>query len=245
MSTQIIQIDELNDCISKLKKLYIDQFYNPVDSINIKKQISELLFDINDLALEIHDDLKSNNTYSKEFKQTQYKSLQLSMKNLSDMCAEYNSKIKTEAIRRIRIIDENIILDESTISNDCVDKYLLQSMVTSDRHSSRDDNISALIHLKEYKQDVVELEKVIIELQQIFIDFACIIESQGEHVDNITHNVDNAKMYVEEGGKQLKKAREYKTKERKKCCCLATCGVCTVIGAGLATGLTAAKCSVQ
>ena len=50
---------------------------------------------------------------------------------------------------------------------------------------------------------------------QMFVDMALLVHQQGEMLDNIELNVNDAKNYVEKGEKQLQKAKENHQAARK------------------------------
>uniref|UniRef100_A0A1I8IG99 t-SNARE coiled-coil homology domain-containing protein n=1 Tax=Macrostomum lignano TaxID=282301 RepID=A0A1I8IG99_9PLAT len=61
-----------------------------------------------------------------------------------------------------------------------------------------------------------ELEKSIKELHDMFLDMAMLVESQGEMIDRIEFNVQQAVDYIETAKQDTKKAVKYQSKARKK-----------------------------
>ena len=61
-----------------------------------------------------------------------------------------------------------------------------------------------------------QLEKQIEEVRDLFVDIGALVQSQGEMVDNILHNVTRAGIDVEQGKDHLNKAEEYQKSARKK-----------------------------
>ena len=236
----------LNEKIKKLKRLYFDSLYKPINSKENRKKINDQLYEINNMSIDIHNDLKNNRNMPIDEKRKKYDELKLALETLRNLSNEYNKKHKEESIRMIKLIDSSIEIDETNVDNVDLQQCLSHTLIKSDREA-RDRSITSLLHLKENKQDIELLEQAIIGLHQIFIDFSFLVESQNEQVDNITNNVEDAQIYVEEGVKHLRKAKKYKNSERKKCCCLATCGLCTLVAAGLGAGVTVARgfCSIQ
>lgn len=64
--------------------------------------------------------------------------------------------------------------------------------------------------------DIMKLEKSIKELHDMFMDMAMLVESQGEMIDRIEHNVEKAVDYVETAAADTKKAMKYQSAARKK-----------------------------
>jgi len=88
----------------------------------------------------------------------------------------------------------------------------------------------------------VKLERSITELHQLFVDMAVLVESQGELLNQIEHNVEQAVGFVASGNEQLVAAREYQDASRKKmmiiCCIIVVIGG---IAAAIAGGVVSMK----
>lgn len=237
---------ELHEKIKSLKTMYMNTLYKPAEAQRIRILINAKLCEINNLSVKIHKDVKTDTTMSLDEKKRIYDELKLALDELRKVSTSFNSKYKQEAVRIIKLMDDNIDVDEQTIDTTVINQYMQQSLIQSDRQK-HDKEVHSLIHLKENQRDIQVLETAIIELHQIFIDFSLLVESQDQHLDKTVQNMEDVQVYVEAGVKELEKGAKYKSKERKKCCCLATCGLVTVVAAGLGAGATVARgaCSLQ
>jgi hypothetical protein len=65
-------------------------------------------------------------------------------------------------------------------------------------------------------QDVKTLEQSVAELHQMFLDFALLVEQQGELLNNIEHQVRQAADHVEEANKDVYQSIEIQKSIRKK-----------------------------
>ena len=65
-------------------------------------------------------------------------------------------------------------------------------------------------------QDVKCLEQSVAELHQMFLDFALLVEQQGELLNNIEHQVRQAADHVEEANKDVYHSIEIQKTIRKK-----------------------------
>ncbi|XP_025110266.1 syntaxin-7-like isoform X2 [Pomacea canaliculata] len=74
--------------------------------------------------------------------------------------------------------------------------------------------------LREREDAIKKLERDIMDVNTIFKDLGMLVHEQGEVLDSIEANIDNAQMSVQEGTQQLSKAREYQKKSRRKMCIL-------------------------
>jgi syntaxin 1A len=71
---------------------------------------------------------------------------------------------------------------------------------------------------------------------QLFVDMAVLVESQGELLNQIEHNVEQAVGYVQTGVDELNKASDHQKASRKKMmiiCCI------IVVIAGIIAGIAA------
>ncbi|KAL4224505.1 Syntaxin-7 [Mactra antiquata] len=80
-----------------------------------------------------------------------------------------------------------------------------------------DDDLALI---REREEQIRELEGDILDVNEIFRDLGAMIYDQGEQIDTIEQNVEQAYTHVEEGRQQLSKASTYQKKSRKKLCCL-------------------------
>jgi t-SNARE complex subunit (syntaxin) len=65
-------------------------------------------------------------------------------------------------------------------------------------------------------QDVKTLEQSVAELHQMFLDFALLVEQQGELLNNIEHQVRQAADYIEEANKDVYESIQIQKSIRKK-----------------------------
>lgn len=234
------KLKQLNTHFAKIKQLYHNTYLKPINASKNKQQISKILEKINDLSIDIHSNLKNNKTMTPDEKKEIYNEISGLLQELQTMSKAYKSRNREETIRMMKIMDDTI--DTETIDgvdDTCMEKYMTQLLVKSDRN--KDSNVVTLMQLKEFHIDILTLEESIIQLHQIFLDTAYLIEAQGDQLDAISTNVDTTQICVEEANRNLHKAKGHVNSSRKKCCCLATCGICTVVGGALATGATIAR----
>ncbi|GAA54725.1 syntaxin, partial [Clonorchis sinensis] len=73
----------------------------------------------------------------------------------------------------------------------------------------------SLADIEARHQDIMKLEKSIKELHDMFMDMAMLVESQGEMIDRIEYNVEQAVDYIESAKADTKKAVKYQSSARK------------------------------
>ena len=88
----------------------------------------------------------------------------------------------------------------------------------------------------------MKLERSITELHQLFVDMAVLVESQGELLNQIEHNVEQAVGFVASGVDELNSASDYQKASRKKM--MIICCIIVVIG-GIIAAIAAGVVSMQ
>ncbi|CAI9289687.1 unnamed protein product [Lactuca saligna] len=86
------------------------------------------------------------------------------------------------------------------------------------QEQGRGQVIDTLAEIQERHDAVIEVERKLLDLQQIFSDFAILVDSQGEILDNIEAQVSSAVDHVESGNKTLEKVKKLQKKSRKWIC---------------------------
>lgn len=87
--------------------------------------------------------------------------------------------------------------------------------------------------LREREEAVRKLEADIVDVNHIFKDLATLVHEQGEVIDSIEANVENATVQVSEGVQQLQKARHHQAAARRKACFLVIVLVLVAVVIGL------------
>lgn len=76
--------------------------------------------------------------------------------------------------------------------------------------------------MAEREEALHKLERDIVDVNQIFKDLGMLVHEQGEVIDSIEANVESASVNVEQGTEQLRQAKDYQSKSRKKKCIIIT-----------------------
>ncbi|OEL28794.1 putative syntaxin-131 [Dichanthelium oligosanthes] len=83
------------------------------------------------------------------------------------------------------------------------------------QETGRGQVIATVEEIQERHDTVMEIEKRLLELQQIFADMAALVDAQGEILDNIENQVQNAVNHVVTGTEALRTAKSLQKKSRK------------------------------
>ena len=131
---------------------------------------------------------------------------------------KYKEDIKTKVERQVRHVvpdatDEQIDHIVETGEADSVIRRAILDVAA--------DPIQEAYHAATDRlDDVQKLERSVREIAQMFQDMALLVEAQGDMLDEIQHQVGQAKNHVDSGNKELVKALKHQTSLRKKKCCL-------------------------
>lgn len=171
--------------------------------------------------------------------------LKQSLDNSDKDSANYRAKLSQyhslfSAISEVLSTYNEIQDDYKEKSRECIQKQLnYAGQVVTEKELSRlvDGNASELTipllsvsALKKAQSEVESrqteiqlLEQNILELRDMFYDIALLVEEQGETVDHISKNVEQAHEYVYQGNVELVQATVYHDRSKKLKWCL--CGV--------------------
>lgn len=75
--------------------------------------------------------------------------------------------------------------------------------------------LETIREIQERHDAVKDIERNLLELHEIFMDMAVLVESQGEHLNDIEQQVHKAASYVERGTTQLRVAKQHQRNKRK------------------------------
>ena len=101
---------------------------------------------------------------------------------------------------------------------------------------------NAFKNVQDKYQDVLALEASVAELNQMFLDFALLVDQQGELLDQIEFQVKSASDFIDEGNVEMVQAVELQIGYRKKqCCCALACLILLGVIAGIAYAVLKTK----
>jgi len=160
----------------------------------------------NPSQLRIRDNL--TNTLTRKFVDV--------MKDYQNAQTKYKAFIKNKVQRQVQIVKPDASPEEIEAvfkSGGGADQVITQAILKGANESIR----NVYQNVADKYQDVLTLEASIAELHQMFLDFALLVEQQGELLDQIEYQVKGAANYVEEGTLQVQGAIEH---AKKVCTCV-------------------------
>lgn len=140
--------------------------------------------------------------------------------------ADYIDKTRTRFQRKVEIVSKE---DNPDIDMNQVD-FQTHSVFTDNIIIQMQTAKSDLQELEDREKELHQLENQIHEVNQLFKEMNVLVGEQGDMLNNIEKNVEEAVVHVTKTNKVLRQAKEYKSKARKKkFICAAILGAVVVI----------------
>jgi syntaxin 1B/2/3 len=132
------------------------------------------------------------------------------LQTYNDVQTKYDAKFRERVARELKVVTNREPTPEE------VDQ-VLQSPQTSAFVGDMQDPraIESLAYIQNRHQDILKLQASIKELHQLFVDMAFLVAQQGELIDQVEFNVNQAASHVEGAVEQLASAVVYSKKSRK------------------------------
>mmetsp|Transcript_5915 Transcript_5915/g.13600 ORF Transcript_5915/g.13600 Transcript_5915/m.13600 type:complete len:307 (+) Transcript_5915:150-1070(+) len=143
------------------------------------------------------------------------------MKEYQNAQTKYKTDIKKKVKRQVQIVKPDATSEEidAVFKSGGGSGQVLKSAILTGAASDSIQN--AFQTVADKYQDVLTLEASVMELHQMFLDFALLTEKQGELLDQIEHQVQEAGDYIEQGNTELVSAIQLaKSIQYKRICCV-------------------------
>jgi len=142
---------------------------------------------------------------------------------------EYKTAVKGKISRQAKIIDPTLTneqIEEVCNDPDGAGKLLANKMLGTGHMKLR----NAVADIQDKYKDIRKLEKSVEIIHQLFIDMQMLVQAQGEMLDNIELNIQEAHDYTKKANVQLAKAKKSHIIAKKyKCCILITLVIIVVL----------------
>ncbi|XP_003387901.1 PREDICTED: syntaxin-1A-like [Amphimedon queenslandica] len=246
--------EKIQQKLDEIKQVQDDIITKPATANKVaKERHAELMDEVKQLSQTVHRGLKrldeeikhdelGPNRHNAEFRIKKSQAAALSQK-LKAVMLEYNQleeqhreKCKKVIKRQLQTVDPS-----QNPSDDKVEELLESqdlSIFTQDILTQTAQKRQALDEVEARKREILQLEENIKELHDMFYDMMLLVESQGDLIDNIQHNVETAAVYVMKGTEETTKARIYASKNRRLKWII--CGVVTAVILGIVIAIVIA-----
>ncbi|XP_058640432.1 syntaxin-2 isoform X2 [Onychostoma macrolepis] len=235
-------IDKISSLVTEVKKKHSVILSAPNPDERTKEELEQLTVEIKKHANFVRTSLKSMQqnlpldeqmnqaSVDARIQKTQYTNLS---RKFVEVMTQYNEAQMSFRAKSKSRIQRQLEITGRITTNEELEEMLETgnpSIFTSDIISDSQITRQALNEIESRHKDILRLESSIKELHDMFVDMAMLVETQGEMIDNIEKNVNNAVEYVGQAKVETKKAVRYQTQARRKLVCVAICGaVCSII----------------
>ncbi|XP_065128187.2 syntaxin-2 isoform X1 [Paramisgurnus dabryanus] len=243
-------IKKISSLVSEVKKKHSLILSAPNPDNKTKEELEQLTVEIKKNANIVRNTLKSMQqslppeeqmiqaSVDVRIQKTQYTNLSREfvevMTQYNETQVSFREKSKSRIQRQLEItgkITTNEELEEMLENGNA-------SVFTSDIISDSQITRQALNEIESRHKDILRLESSIKELHDMFVDMAMLVETQGEMIDNIEKNVNNAVEYVGQAKVETKKAVRYQTRARRKYIILAMIVLAVLVVVAMIVGLS-------
>ncbi|BFZ16667.1 hypothetical protein BsWGS_19706 [Bradybaena similaris] len=237
-------VQKMTQNVTQIQKL-VNQIGTLQDSDDMRQRIHQTTHYTKQLANETSQYLKSLAHLPVPASQSEQRQWKMQKERLTD---EFTNALKNfqtiqraaaekekESVQRTRAHSG---MDKSPFDSGSHDDAMSTPGFSQTRQVLQMEQDVDLELLKEREDAIKKLESDIVDVNQIFKDLGMLVHEQGEVLDSIEANIDNAQMSVEEGTKQLSKARSYQSKARRKKCCIIIIVLVILAIIGLIIGLS-------
>ncbi|XP_002734118.2 syntaxin-1A-like [Saccoglossus kowalevskii] len=223
-------INHIKERVDDMKKKHSDILSSPqpkpedqaeVDRImkEVKKVSNNVRMKLKEIEKSIEEDKLQHNLKSPadlRIRKNQHSSLHYSflqvMTEYSNSQVEYREKCKGRIHRQLEITGQNTTDEEIEEMLETGNAAIFTSSIIADTQQAK----QALGDIEARYDELMKLEQSIKELHEMFLDMAMMVEQQGEMIDSIEHNVEEAAEYVAQAEVATKSAVKYQSKARRK-----------------------------
>ncbi|KER30596.1 hypothetical protein T265_02952 [Opisthorchis viverrini] len=180
-----------------------------------------------------YDENSDKSSADLRIRKTQYSTIS---RNFIEVMTDYNKAqvafrdaCKNRIKRQMEIAERKISNEELEDMLESGNPAIFTQEIMTDTQQAK----QSLADIEARHQDIMKLEKSIKELHDMFMDMAMLVESQGEMIDRIEYNVEQAVDYIESAKADTKKAVKYQSSARKKMIIIGICVailVCIIVG---------------
>lgn len=223
-------IDKIAQDVEQVKKMHSHMLSAAVQEQEVKDELERVMNDVKRTANSVRTNLKemeqrinqqdSNSSYNQyaesRIRRCQHSTLARKfvevMSDYNTTQSDYREKCKARIQRQLEITGKTKTSDEVEEMLEGGDPAIFTSDIVIETQQAR----QALGDIEARHRDIMNLEKSIQELHDMFLDMAMLVESQGEMIDRIEYNVEQAVDFVQSAKSDTKKAVKYQSKARRK-----------------------------
>ncbi|CAL1540583.1 unnamed protein product [Lymnaea stagnalis] len=242
------QVDEIREMIDKIasnvdevKKKHSAILSAPQTDDKMKEELEELMSEIKKNANKVRAKLKvieqnieqeehtNKSSADLRIRKTQHATLSrkfVEVMNDYNACQiDYRERCKGRIKRQLAITGKTTTNEELEDMIESGNPAIFTQGIIMETQQAK----QTLADIEARHNDIMKLETSIRDLHDMFMDMAMLVESQGEMIDRIEYNVEQAVDYIETAKMDTKKAVKYQSKARRKKICIIVCIVVLLV----------------
>ncbi|XP_033747499.1 syntaxin isoform X2 [Argopecten irradians] len=234
-------IDKVSDNVDEVKKKHSAILSAPQSDDKTKEELEELMTDIKRTANKVRGKLKvieqnieqeehsNKSSADLRIRKTQYSTISrkfvevMGVYNQAQL--DYREGCKTRIKRQMEITGRTTTNEELEDMLESGNPAIFTQGIIMETQQAK----QTLADIEARHNDIIKLETSIRELHDMFMDMAMLVEQQGEMIDRIEYNVEQAVDYIETAKMDTKKAVRYQSKARRKMIMIVACVVVLVV----------------
>lgn len=251
------QVEEIRGMIEKIsanvedvKKKHSMILSAPQNDDKMKEELEELMSDIKKTANKVRGKLKvieqnieqeehsNKSSADLRIRKTQHATLSRKfvevMNDYNSCQIDYRERCKGRIQRQLEITGRTTTNEELEDMLESGNPAIFTQGIIMETQQAK----QTLADIEARHNDIIKLETSIRELHDMFMDMAMLVEQQGEMIDRIEYNVEQAVDYIETAKMDTKKAVKYQSKARRKLIMIIICVVVLIGVVALIIGLT-------
>lgn len=243
-------LDKIGATVEEVKKKHSFILSAPSTDEKIKEELEDLMAEIKRLSNKVRQKLKlvgqnieqqehvNNTSADFRIKKTQHSALSRRfvdvMSVYNNIQVEYRQRCKDRIKRQLDITGHSKTDTEIEEMLESGNPAVFTQGIVIETQKAK----QTMADIEDRHADIIKLEKSIRELHDMFVDMAVLVESQGELIDRIEYNVQNAADFVDNATNDINRAVKYKSKARKKIIILCIIAAIVVLILGLIIGFS-------
>uniref|UniRef100_A0A915ILJ9 t-SNARE coiled-coil homology domain-containing protein n=1 Tax=Romanomermis culicivorax TaxID=13658 RepID=A0A915ILJ9_ROMCU len=196
----------------------VDQLGTNQDNDQLRSKLHDLEHDTSTLAQGTREFLTRFNNLPKSENEEERRKFKILMERITREYAEVLKNFQKVQLKTAEKEKASVVRAKYEISESDKGQEQQAAMTMQQQDQLQQVDIQSL---RDRQEAMAQLETDISDVNQIFKDLALMVHDQGEMLDSIEANVDNAQIHVQQGVSQIAKAAEYQRKyRRKRCFCI-------------------------
>ncbi|XP_071110871.1 syntaxin isoform X2 [Haliotis cracherodii] len=243
-------IDKISSNVDEVKKKHSAILSAPQTDDKMKEELEDLMSEIKKNANKVRAKLKvieqnieqeehsNKSSADLRIRKTQYATISRqfidAMGDYNKAQLDYRDRCKYRIQRQMEITGRTTTNEELEDMLESGNPAIFTQGIIMETQQAK----QTLADIEARHNDIIKLENSIRELHDMFMDMAMLVEQQGEMIDRIEYNVEQAVDYIETAKMDTKKAVKYQSKARRKKILIIICVVVLLAVVALIIGVT-------